>query len=497
MVKDPVGATRRESNIGAGGLSRGAGDTRWELADVVSFNAATHTSILRSHTGRPLYDVPQICPSHRDFTLYEPGQTVVVSYDLGYAAIVGVMRFPGLPQAAIAAPSLTGVDGVGADNPLQPTEGGNNYRPPGAPADLTAGDWARTGSLGNVVAVLEGGVTQMGSPTAMIRTLGAIGLLQTVAQRLVTVSDFGQWTVTNDQGRTSFILRAGANQSTQTGLDEQHWTIRLDLGATGDLLDFQITDPIGKTLFKLHVSADGRVQLYGDAGVDISSGSSGDNETLHDVAGDRTSTVGGADSVRVIGNREVRVGAALTENVTTDKTAAIGGDESRFVNADQTINVGGKRVDIVVGGPASEAKRGAVATETHVVNGGWLVDIGNPDDGANVSAQAAFTLRTSLGNVELNAGGGINLRARQNVDVSSDALITLGGSTYSLLLTETFLRDLGQFLTTLLAVLQVGTSGSSAAQTLTSLPGVQAQLQSFIQKVSAATVYASTKAKNG
>lgn len=482
--------------MGAGALGRGE-DPRWEMADIVSYNANTHTSILRTHSGRPLQNVPQIRTGYGDFTMFEAGQTVVVTWDLGFPAIVGVISIVGPPQAAIASPTLTSIDGVGDNNPLQPTDGSNSYKPPGAPNDMTAGDWARMGDMGQGIAVLKGGLTQMGSPAAMVRSLGAAGLLQTFANRMMNVADFGQWSVENDQGRTSFILRAGANQSTQTGEDEQHWTIRMDLGATGDLFDFQITDPVGKSLFKMHVGADGRTQIYGDAGVDISSGPNGDNETLHDTAGDRTSTVGGDDTLGITGNRDISVGAALTENVTTDKTTAIGNDDTRFVNKDQTINVGGKRVDIVVGGPTAEAKAGTNAIETHVVNGGWLIDIGNPDDGANISAQAAFKLRTALGNIEMDSGAAMALTAKQNVDIKSDLLVTLNGNTYSLLHTETFLRELGQFLTVLVAVLQGGTQGTAFIQQLAGLPAAQSTLQQFINKVIGAQSYCSTKAKNG
>jgi hypothetical protein len=494
MARDRLRARKVDSNMGAGALARG-GEPNWDLAVVLSYNVATHTTTARSHTGAPLENLPQIRTGARDFTTFEPGQTVVISYDLGFPAILGVLSDVGLPQAAIGTTSVTGVDGVGDDNPLQPTEGTNNYKPAGAPTDMTAGDWVKTGDLGSVIALLMGGIAQMGSPKAMVRALGAAGLLQTIAQRMTTVTDFGEWKVTNDQGRTSFILRAGANQSTQTGLDEQHWTIRLDVGATGDLFNFQITDPAGRTLFKLHVGADGRTQIYGDAGVDISSGSGGDNEALRTIAGDRTESVGGADATTVNGARSRTVGSSSTENITTDKTTAIGNDESRFVNKDQTVNVGGKRTDIVVGGPADEAKAGAWAIEAHAVNGGYLIDIGNPDDGANISAQAAFQLRTSLGDIGLDSGSAMKLSAKQNVDVRSQTLITLGGQTYSLLLTEDFLRDLSNFLTTLLAVLQGGTVGVAAKQSLVALPGATAQLQQFITQLQTIT-YKSTKVKN-
>ena len=89
----------------------------------------------------------------------------------------------------------------------------------------------------------------------------------------------------------------------------------------------------------------------------------------------------------------------------------------------------------------------------------------------------------------------MKLSAKQNVDVRSQTLITLGGQTYSLLLTEDFLRDLSNFLTTLLAVLQGGTVGVAAKQSLVALPGATAQLQQFITQLQTIT-YKSTKVKN-
>lgn len=486
---------RLSANQGSGALDFGSGG-RWELGSVVAYNSATHTAVVRTHTGRPLTDVPQVRPSANDFDHLRVGTTVVLSYELGFPVIVGIMHFPGPPQDAITPPSVTGVSGIGDDNALQPTDGSSNYKPPYAPTDLTQGDWAHVGMLGNHVAVLEGGVTSMGSPNALVRSLGLIGVLQFLAKGLHTVTDFGEWKVLNDQGRTSFTLRAGASQTTQTGLDEEHWTIRLDLGATGDLFDFQITDPLGKNLFRFHVGSDGRVQLYGDGGVDISAGPNGDNEQVSDILGSRTTNVGGDDALAVDGNRTVTVAKALTESVTTDRLASVGNDETLFVNKDHTVSTGGKKTEVVAGGSSQDAKQGAVAYETKVLNGGWMVDIGNPDDGANISAQAAYKLRTAMGDIALEAGGGMALKAKKNVDISGQ-VVNVNGNDYSLLKTEDFLRDLAQFLTQLVTALQVGTVGSPVKQQLVGLNAVVAQLQQFIQKVSQGLPYESSKAKNG
>lgn len=418
MTKDPLDPGQRAKNRGGGGLQR-VGSPLFELADVVTYNSATHTSVLHTYSGRPLNDVPQMKSGAGEFEHLRTGTTVVVSYALGIPIIFGVVDLTGPGDSVIAPTDVTGLAGIGADNPIQPTQGSNNYRLPIAPTDLTQGDWARVGQQGNHVAVLEGGVSSLGSPTALVRSLGLAGLLQLIGQRIHTITDFGEWKTENNGGLTSFVLRAGSNQATQTGLDEQHWSIRIDLGATGDLFNFEITNPDGGTLFKFHVGPDGKVDIYGDAGVDLSSGPHGDGDTRQDIAGPRTNNVGGDDSLTVGGARNVQIGKSVTENIATDKTTSVGSTETRFVNSDQTLNVGGKQNEIVAGGAAQDAKSGDVARKTKILNGGWVIDIGNPADGANVSAQAAYSLKTSLGDQSFDSGGAFNVTAKQNIVMKS------------------------------------------------------------------------------
>lgn len=440
--------------------------------------------------------MPQIKFGLGEYEHLQTGTTVVVSYDLGFPAILGVISLTGPNQTAIDPPSVTGVEGLGSDNPLLPTEGSNNYCPPTAPKDLTAGDWARMGSLGNHVAVLEGGVSSLGSATAMVRSLGLSGLLQLIAQKMTTITDFGTWRVDNNQGRTSFILRAGSSQTTQTGLGEEHWTIKLDLGATGDLFDFQIGDPNGKVLFKMHVGPDGRLELYGDGGVDISSGKKGNSETRQDIQGARATNIGSDDTTVVTGARKVTVGKSVTENITTDRAVTVGNTEAKFVNSNRTVNVGGQHTDIVTGGESKDARKGRPARTTKLVNGGWMIDIGNPKDGANISAQAAYELKTSLGDINFDAGAGMKLKAKQLVQLEGQ-LVTVNGNVYSGTKWDDFLRDFGVFLNLLLAGLQAGTVGTPVKQQLVVLMGTIAQLQEFATKVNAGQPYMSTKWKNG
>jgi hypothetical protein len=428
-VKDPLRARRGAANLGAAGLGR-TGKGNWELGVVVAYNSATHTSIVRTHSGRPLQDVPQIKSTATGFDHIPTGTTVVVSYDLGIPAIVGCMDFPGPSQPSVQAPTLTGVEGVGDADPTQLTQGTNNFKPPNAPTDMGAGDWAQVGTLGNHVAVLEGGVTLMGSPSAHVQSIGPSGTLRTIARRIQQFSDFGQMRIENDQGRTSFVLRAGSNQSTQSGMDEQHWTIRLDLGATGDVLDFRILEPEGKLLFRLHAGSDGRVQIYGDGGVDLSSGDKGTSEMRHDVAGSRTATVGGDETHVVGGSMSTTIGSSAATTVSVDETRSVGRNSTEFVGGARDVGVSGDETQAIAGsrgvqvggddtvdvGGSSTSKAGSVYT----VDGGIAVKLG-------ANAVEPVIKGTTYGSAVMTPLGAAGVAAET---IAAAALVTITPDTF-------------------------------------------------------------------
>jgi hypothetical protein len=498
-----MGQSRGAANLGAGALNRGR-DARWEVGEVVMYHSATHSADLRCLTGRKLKDVPQLRPGASDYEHLKTGTVVVVSYDLGFTPIIiGTLNLPGDVESPAAPTDIIGVANVGSDNPIQPTQGSHNFRPASAPTDLTQGDWARTGSLGNFFALLEGGVTAMGAPTAQVRSLALAGLLQFIGQRVHTITDFGEWKTTNDQGRTSFTLRAGSNQATQTGLDEQHWTFNLDMGALGDLFRFEIVTPNGATLFRLYVGPDGRTQLFGAGGLDLSSGSAGDSEQVHTIEGDEITTVGGDSSKEVDGDTSLNIKGAYVENVAMDRTGAVGNDASNIVNRNETNNIGGQLTEVIAGGDPTLATPGNVAVSTTLLNGGWVVDIGNPSKGANISAQAAFNLKTSLGDISFDSGGRFSVSAKQNVSIKSETItdidgqqVNLGGIISPAPIWNKYLPDL------ITAFTAIGTALTSQilGPALVGGPPANVILQEFIGKLSASingAPYSSTKVHNG
>lgn len=466
-MRDPLHSPGA-ANTGAAGLSRTAPTgTRWQHGVVVEYNSATHTSTVRTHAGQPLRDVPQMKPTGGGYDHLESGTSVVVSWDLGYPMIIGCIDFVGLQQTAITPPSLTGTEGYGDDDPTQPTTGGNSYKPPLAPIDMSPGDWAQVGTHGNHVAVMGGGMTLLGSPTAQLRSFGMSGVIQHIARSMQTLTDFGMWRTENNQGRTSFVLRAGSTQATETGLDEQNWTIRIDLGAAGDIFDFVITEPKGKTLFRLHAGADGRVQLYGDGGVDISSGAGGTAETRHDVSGTQRTSVVGDDHTAVHGGK--------TNTVDGDRRSEIGGTDTVITGGDRVRSTGGSRAESVGG------------DSVQVVTGASQVKIG---DAVNLDIGDKATAHVDK-NLDVTSGGSIDVKASGKMGIDGSKISLGPNGRHPLPVFDTYLRDHAEFMTHLVTAI-----GALVPSNPIALATQLALMQKFIILTTQGFPYESTKVVN-
>jgi hypothetical protein len=468
MTADPLKTSKRAANIGAAGMMRGRDQCTWETGTVVTYDSGTHTSIVRTDSGRTLQNVPQLRATYGSFDHLQTGVTVVVSWDLGIPVIVGILDLVGPPQTAIPSPTLTGTNNTGADDATQPSNGINNYKPPHAPTDMTGGDWAHVGTLGNNVAVLEGGVTLFGSPSAQVQSYGPSGMLRSIARRHEGVADFGTWRMENLQGQTSFILRAGSNQTSETGLDEQHWTIRMDLGATGDLFDFSITEPEGRVLFNLHAGSDGKVTLYGDGGVDVSSGQGGDSTHRSDIQG--------AGIINIAGDNTHAVSGNSTTSVDGDHSHTVGGDVSRVTTGDVTDYAGGNTA-VGLGGDWTCVAAGTCSlTAAKDVTANVLGKV-------SVSALQDTTIAT-LGNLSATAA--------VNAKLDGTRVILGGLGLHPAPLFDLFLVDLSTFLSVTLPSIISALTPSNPY----SLGNALLQLAEYAAKISSMAPYVSLKVSN-
>lgn len=142
-------------------------------------------------------------------------------------------------------------------------------------------------------------------------------------------SAFGEAEISKNGDGVGYSLRAGSSYSNHTGptLDES-WTLRIDAGAVGRLLDVRVTTPGGTTLGQFHMSNDGSIQMVSES----------------------------SRFAQIFGSETVLVGENYIEAVDRDSTSTVKGTRSEtyqeYVHQCRTghsVVVGGTRQATVVG----------------------------------------------------------------------------------------------------------------------------------------------------
>jgi hypothetical protein len=193
-------------------------------------------------------------------------------------------------------------------------------------------------------------------------------------------------------------FRGASDQLGEAGADQENWTIRMDLGNSGDLFNFALARPDGGTLFKFHVGPDGKCSIFGEKGVEVSSGQNSNSVHLGDenleTKGASTRTVGGDETLAARSNR--------TTTVSSSDTRTVGGDNVKSVVGSDIETIGGKAIHKIAGGNPLTAKPGDVAFLQQIANGSYQVDIGDPAFGAAPAALAGFLMNIFGGDHKLN-----------------------------------------------------------------------------------------------
>jgi hypothetical protein len=355
---------------------------RWDLATIVSFDAATQTYRVQAQRAGPLPNVPRLIRDPGDIAVLAAETTVAIHDELGFWVIDSVIKFAPISPVTVRTSQVTELRGVGGEDPVYaPKSDAVSYGSPEDPKDLLEGDWLRQSPDGNLVGVLAGGVNVLkSSPMSQIRTHQLQDLVEIISSTYRHLTSMGDLRIQNDGGKTSLIWRAGANQ-TETGANAGHWTIRLDVGATGDVFNFEVTTPEGNTLAKVHMSGDGRLELTGVSGVDITSGDRG--PMREDVAGSRHTKIRGAWDLSVKGDNDLLVQGARTAEVAKNDSLTVGNDLNENVSNARNTYVGGKATEKVAGGGSVPPPVPTqVAKEIQLLNGGYLLEVGDPAKGS-------------------------------------------------------------------------------------------------------------------
>jgi hypothetical protein len=296
--------------------------------------------------------MPRILSHRGDDTVLENQTPVMVVNIGGRQYIGGVMPDETSTPRDEDVTRLTGVPGYGGEDATLSRNFGANARTSGSPVDLMPGDRTLLGVDGAAVGALRGKTAVVrGGDLAQMRLFGEKDAVELITGFFRLVTWMGESRYVNEEGRTSFIWRGGADQLTQTGADEERYPIRLDVGATGDMVKFEITTPTGQPLFRFHVNAEGRLEIFAAGGIDQTGGGDGEHPTR--IAGSRNTEVDGNDTTHVTGAVAHTYDSGVEVSVSAMDRRTMGGDCQRTVNRDLTVSVGA-RVAVTAGEGATE-----------------------------------------------------------------------------------------------------------------------------------------------
>lgn len=423
------------SNQKANNKHGGVGDAvkRGEFATVIQYFPDRYTSNVKTESGRTIQGIPRLRTSPGDVATLAPGSEVLVSYDYGPPIIMGVMSTPASNNDDSTSYSSADLEGVGGQGLNKSSNSVGNYRNAAEPSDFIPGDDVKIGQDGNMLGLLSGGISLLKSgPLSQIRTHLINDLVEVLSRNFRLISDMGEFNITNEDGLINLSFRGGVDQRNEAGPDEEKWTIKLDLGSKGDMLNFELTTPTGQTLFRFHVDANGKAEIYGINGVEILSGSKDGGahaeghtgNSSREVDGHRTSTTGGDEERNVQGN--------CKENVGSDKTINAGNDVKVQSLRDTGISSGRNMTLRAEGGD------GDAALIFDVEQGDWVSTVGSatsPDSNLRMATFAGDIAVTSAlgGNISLETSLGEILTDSTQIALKTSlpSSVILGGNSLS------------------------------------------------------------------
>jgi len=413
-----------------------------------------------------------------------PGTEVCVTYDFGFPVIMGILNMPATDNAGSEAIAVTEATGIGGEGPNRTVIAGRgNYRLAAEPRDVAPGDWVQTGPDGAMAAVLTGGTALIkGSAMAQVRTHNLNDLVEVISRNYRNVTDMGELNVKNTDGRVNLSFRGASDQRTESGPDEERWTVKLDIGAIGDLFNFELCTPSGQTLFRLHVDSSGACEIFGVNGVNICSGNRTGGGRAEEHNGDSAVTIAGAREVTVESDDTLSVFGSVLTTTEADHVINAGNDARIQTTRDIGIASGRNMAISIQGG------EGDTALALTVEDGDFTTSLGSVD-----SPNSAYKVTTTAGALELKStqGGGITLEtASGNITTNSQTIklktslmdsVILGGDTLVSHLAK--FEELQQLMQALFIALDTHTHPLASSATLTPTAPIGSTLTSMLNNV--------------
>lgn len=320
-----------------------------ERGTIMSVDAQRHIYRVALNSGRTM-QMSRIRAHLGDLAILPNGTIVAVTFALGLPYIMGVLPPETAEEADENPTSVTDAAGFGGNDPLLSRNFGANSRGANEPTDVSPGDFVGLSPDGASVSALHGKIAQLrGSALAKVQAFGDNDLVQIISGVMRVVTWMGESQVVNNGGKTSFIWRGGTDQLTQTGQDEEKYTIKLDVGNTGNMIKLEVCNRDGQTVFRFHVDPQGKVELFAAGGFNQHSGN--DENAQHPVRyhGSVREVVTGGATRNIGGNVTNNFESNLTNTISTNLSTTVGQDRALRINRNDYVEIGGDAKELVGG----------------------------------------------------------------------------------------------------------------------------------------------------
>jgi hypothetical protein len=371
--------------------------------------------------------MPRLRSHPGDMVMLDNGTFVVVTFALGAPYIMGVLPPESLSTYDENPTAITDADGYGGSDPVLNQSTGFSSRGTNEPQDLSPGDQAVASRDGASVAVLQGKVAQLrGSPLAQVQTFGDNDHVQVVGGTMRTITWMGESQVENNEGKTSFIWRGGTDQLTQTGQDEERYTLKLDAGYTGNMLNFEVCNRDGQTMFKFHVNPQGQLELFAAGGLNQYYGSSVSQVHPVNINGSVEERITGDVTRTIEGDVVETHNGSRTERVSSNHAQTVGQDSLLTVNRNRRSSVGANDYEVVAGKKTITTLEGY---EARVVQPGSVHAVKTTGGNATVDTLGGSHVVTTLGGaIQLLAGMGLLNVSAGTVTLASTGTFSISAS---------------------------------------------------------------------
>lgn len=365
-----------------GGRYMPGNDPSWYEAVVIDVHPATHSMVVDITLADDQYksvEVSVISGSYdpqsqaKEVSLYKRGTPVLVTNAPGYWVCIGVA-----PKIKFSFPkksyqrAVTGMKGFGSEDEVMEDEISSNYRGQSAP-DILPGDWGVQGTEGNFVGVLAGGLSIFkGGELSQIIASKLGDILKVIARNFQMFSDFGEFKLVNEDGKTGLVLNGYAD-ATNANKHTNNWDYQLKLGGGGHLFSAKLgRAPNGDALFSFVIDTNGKARVMTHDSFTVEASKAPkikyNSDKISDIGGSKIETISRSKITKVKGSETQNVGGIQKVLVTSGRSVQIGAESVRYIGTVAQEKIGG----VPVYGTSTVAKN------TDIGQGDITRETGNP-----------------------------------------------------------------------------------------------------------------------